>query len=196
MRRWIALLSSVVVAASSGCSSSADGSAADAEAETENDAGTVAETEADARGPTTDADADADDAIVDADARETDPNACFPFGATGECMTTAACAAIPDHSSFPGYCPGSSDIQCCIDTPDVADNPPVPAGWKLMMQSEVTPDMTTWAVAILHDPATYPMYSTTTKTFGTLTVMARVEWHPPDFLNSAVHRGVTLYEPA
>jgi hypothetical protein len=26
-------------------------------------------------------------------------------------------------------------------------------------------------------------------------VLARVEWHAPDFQNSAVHRGVTLYQP-
>jgi hypothetical protein len=32
--------------------------------------------------------------------------------------------------------------------------------------------------------------------FGTLLVLALVEWHPPDFQNSAVHRGVTLFEPA
>ena len=39
------------------------------------------------------------------------------------------------------------------------------------------------------------MFSTTTQTFGALLVMARVEWHPPDFQNDVVHRGVTLYEP-
>jgi hypothetical protein len=64
-----------------------------------------------------------------------------------------------------------------------------------MQQSQVTADMTTWAVAILNDPVTYPMFSTTTKTFGTVAVLARVEWHPPDFQNSVVHRGVTLYVP-
>ena len=55
--------------------------------------------------------------------------------------------------------------------------------------------MTTWAVSILRDPVTYPMFATTTKLFGTLNVLARVEWHPPDFQNSVVHRGVTLYVP-
>ena len=55
--------------------------------------------------------------------------------------------------------------------------------------------MTTWAVTILHDPVTYPMFATATMQFGSLTVLARVEWHPPDFQNSAIHRGVTLYEP-
>ena len=55
--------------------------------------------------------------------------------------------------------------------------------------------MTTWAVGILNDPITYPMFSTEMKTFGALTVLARVEWHPPDFQNNVVHRGVTLYAP-
>jgi hypothetical protein len=26
-------------------------------------------------------------------------------------------------------------------------------------------------------------------------VLARVEWHPPDFQNSVIHRGATLYVP-
>ena len=68
-------------------------------------------------------------------------------------------------------------------------------GGKLMAQSQVIPAMTSWAVSILNDQTTYPMYSTTTQTFGVLTVLARVEWHPPDFQNSAIHRGVTLYVP-
>jgi hypothetical protein len=116
-------------------------------------------------------------------------------GVYGECLSTAACASLGGYVSTPGFCPGPSDIECCTDAPDVADNPPVPAGWQVMPQADVTPDMTTWAVAILDDPVTYPMYSTTLRTFGSLTVMARVEWHPPDFQNSTVHRGVTLYEP-
>ncbi len=120
---------------------------------------------------------------------------CQWSGAPGTCMTAAACSAIADHSPEPGSCAGPPTVQCCIDTPDVADNPPVPAGYKLMMQSQVTPAMTNWAVAILHDPVTYPMFSTATQTFGTQKVLARVEWHPPDFQNSVVHRGVTLYVP-
>jgi hypothetical protein len=116
-------------------------------------------------------------------------------GELGDCIETSACAALGDHVSEPGHCPGPTSIQCCVKTPSVADNPPVPAGYKLMMQSEVTTDMTTWAVAILHDPVTYPMFATTTMQFGSLLVLARVEWHPPDFQNSVVHRGVTLYEP-
>jgi hypothetical protein len=121
---------------------------------------------------------------------------CAPFGAPGTCITTTACAALGDHSSYPGYCPGPANIECCIDTPDVADDPPPPAGWKLMAQSSVTSDMTTWAVTILHDTTMYPMFSTTIRQFPTLLVLARVEWHPPDFQNGIVHRGVTLYQPA
>jgi hypothetical protein len=64
-----------------------------------------------------------------------------------------------------------------------------------MMQAEVTAPMTTWAVSILNDPTDYPMFATAMMTFGTLMVLARVEWHPPDFQNGVVHRGVTLYEP-
>jgi hypothetical protein len=122
---------------------------------------------------------------------------CFvsTVGVYGECVSTSTCAALGDRVSTPGYCPGAADIECCTDAPDVADNPPVPAGWQLMAQSDVTPDMTNWAVSILNDPVTYPMFSTTLRTFGSLTVMARVEWHPPDFQNGVVHRGVTLYEP-
>ena len=121
--------------------------------------------------------------------------ACAPFGAPGVCTTVGACSAMADHSAYPGYCPGPADIQCCIVTPNVADNPPTPSGYMLMKQADVTADMTNWAVSILNDPAHYPMFSTTTRQFGALLVLARVEWHPPDFNNESVHRGVTLYEP-
>jgi hypothetical protein len=131
--------------------------------------------------------------VLDGDAGPS--NACEWGGAPGTCITLTACAALADHTSYSGECPGPATIECCITTPNVADNPPTPAGYKLMQQADVTADMTTWAVAILNDPATYPMFSTTTKTFGTQPVLARVEWHPPDFQNSVVHRGVTLYEP-
>jgi hypothetical protein len=117
------------------------------------------------------------------------------FGAPGQCIEVTACAALGHHTSYAGHCPGPANIECCIKTPSVADNPPIPAGYRLLKQSEVTQDMTTWAVDILHDTVTYPMFSTTTRTFPTLFVLARVEWHPPDFQNSAVHRGVTLYTP-
>jgi hypothetical protein len=90
----------------------------------------------------------------------------------------------------------ASDADGDVKAPSVADNPPTPVGYKPMMQSEVTAEMTAWAVTILQDPTDYPMFSTATKTFGALTVLVRVEWHPPDFQNGVVHRGVTLYEPA
>ena len=140
-----------------------------------------------------DARADAAHVVDAADAG----NGCFEskVGVFGQCMTLAACAALGPYTSTPGYCAGGSGIECCAKTPSVADNPPFPAGWSLMMQSEVTSDMTSWAVAILHDPTTYPMFSTTMRVFGSLLVMARVEWHPPDFQNQTVHRGVTLFEP-
>ncbi len=117
-------------------------------------------------------------------------------GESGTCLATAECSALGAHTSMPGYCPGPADVQCCVVTPNVADNPPIPVGYVLMAQANVTPEMTAWAVAILHDPVTYPMFSTATMTFGSQLVLARVEWHPPDFQNSVIHRGVTLYQPA
>jgi hypothetical protein len=129
------------------------------------------------------------DAAVDA---PTQPE-CEWGGAPGTCLTAAACAALPGHTAETGGC--ATGLACCILTPSVASNPPVPAGYKLMKQSDVTPAMTDWAVMILHDHVTYPMFATTTMAFGTLTVLARVEWHPPDFQNGIVHRGVTLYVP-
>jgi hypothetical protein len=133
--------------------------------------------------------------LADADASD---GGCFvsTVGTFGDCISTTDCAALGDHVSTPGYCPGPASIECCTSAPNVADNPPVPSGWKLMAQADVTPAMTTWAVEILDAPTTYPMFSTTTQLFGTLDVLARVEWHPPDFQNAAIHRGVTLYEPA
>jgi hypothetical protein len=110
-------------------------------------------------------------------------------------MEVSACAMMSGHDSTPGYCPGAASIECCALIPNVADNPPIPTGYMLMAQADVTAAMTTWAVAILDDPTTYPLFSTAKMTFGSLEVLARVEWHPPDFNNSAVHRGVTLYEP-
>jgi hypothetical protein len=34
-------------------------------------------------------------------------------GVSGQCLDTSACAALPDHESTPGLCPGASNIQCC-----------------------------------------------------------------------------------
>ena len=55
--------------------------------------------------------------------------------------------------------------------------------------------MVNWSVMIVNDPVTYPMFSTAMKTFGTSTVLARVEWIPPNLQNDVVHRGVVLYVP-
>jgi hypothetical protein len=139
-----------------------------------------------------------DTEVADTDVADTDvvdPDACFvsSWGVDGECMSVAACTDLGDHTSVSGYCPGADDVQCCTKSPNVADNPAVPDGWHLVHQSDVTADMTDWAVDILHDGTTFPMFSTTTRTFDALDVLARVEWHPPDFQNSVVHRGVTLY---
>ncbi|MGD0524273.1 MAG: hypothetical protein ABSE49_03965 [Polyangiaceae bacterium] len=117
---------------------------------------------------------------------------CEVFYVSGQCILVSSCAALGNHTSYSGYCPGPADIECCVDT----ENQPVPPGWVLMQQAQVTSAMTTWAVMILNDPSMYPMYATTTMVFGALDVMARVEWHPPDSNNEVVHRGVTLYEPA
>jgi hypothetical protein len=122
-------------------------------------------------------------------------NACSVDGNPGECMDVSMCSAMAGHTSTPGYCPGPAKIECCTLRPNVADNPPIPAGWKLMPQADVTAAMTAWAVMILHDTTDYPMFATAMMTFGTQLVMARVEWHPPDFQNMTVHRGVTLYIP-
>lgn len=191
----------IAVLGSVGCSSSAPEAPAsttnsgEAEEAGRTDASPMDATGATSDGPPTPLDAEAHDGAA-GDATDAG-NGCFDtdYGVYGDCMTTAACTALGAHTSVSGFCPGPSSIECCIDTPDVADNPPVPMGWQLMQQSMVTTAMTNWAVMILHDPAAYPMFSTTMQTFGTQLVMARVEWHPPDFQNSAVHRGVTLYVP-
>lgn len=189
----------VAVLASVGCSSSApEAPAASADSGEAEEAGRAdASPPMDATGPTSDGPpASLDGAARDGDAGD-GGNGCFDtdYGVQGDCITTASCTALGAHTSVAGFCPGPSSIECCIDTPNVADNPPVPVGWQLMQQSMVTTAMTDWAVTILHDPVTYPMFSTTMQTFGSQLVMARVEWHPPDFQNSSVHRGVTLYVP-
>ena len=81
-----------------------------------------------------------------------------------------------------------------MPAPNRINNPTVPVGYKLMAQLQVTHEMSAWAVEILRNP-TYELFASATKTFGTVTVLARVELHSPDFQNHVVHRGVTLYEP-
>src|SRR5260221_13579550 len=74
-------------------------------------------------------------------------------------------------------------------------NPPIASGYGLMKQLAVTQAMTAWAVEILRAPQKYPMFATVMRAFDGISVLARVEWHAPDFQNHAVHRGVTLYAP-
>jgi hypothetical protein len=175
------------------CSGSSSPSSPDAMTESPPHAGD------DAGHPARDAARDVAKGEVGSDAEVSDASdagvSCSVDGNPGQCITVTACAALAAHSSTPGYCPGPADIECCTLTPNVADNPPTPSGYELMPQADVTPAMTAWAVMILDDPTTYPMFATAMMTFGSLDVLARVEWHPPDFQNSAVHRGVTLYEP-
>lgn len=76
----------------------------------------------------------------------------------------------------------------------MATNPPIPAGFKLLAQSSVSAAMTAWAVRILRDPVQFPMFATDSQHFESRSLLARVEWHPPNFHNSVTHRGVTLYE--
>jgi hypothetical protein len=54
-------------------------------------------------------------------------------GKSGECMDTSACAALGNHESTPGYCPGPTNIQCCTATTP----PPVDAAAEV---GEPTPD--------------------------------------------------------
>jgi hypothetical protein len=37
-------------------------------------------------------------------------------GDMGVCMLTSACAALGQHVSTPGYCPGPDDVECCTST--------------------------------------------------------------------------------
>jgi formylglycine-generating enzyme len=38
---------------------------------------------------------------------------CAVLGVPGSCIDTAACAAMTDELSTPGYCPGPASIECC-----------------------------------------------------------------------------------
>jgi MYXO-CTERM domain-containing protein len=42
-------------------------------------------------------------------------------GESGVCMVTSSCAALGNHVSTPGFCPGPDDVQCCTATTQVAD---------------------------------------------------------------------------
>jgi MYXO-CTERM domain-containing protein len=52
------------------------------------------------------------------DAGSGDTPCTVPGAGAGECMPTTDCAALPGHTSTPGYCPGAADIQCCTGPAD------------------------------------------------------------------------------
>lgn len=109
-------------------------------------------------------------------------------------LVTAGCGgAAREESSAPIVVP-TVPPGSCPRKPEEAANPPVPAGWVQVKDAKVTPDMAAWAADIVNHGKAYPMCSSTLQTFGTTMVLARVEWHPPDFNVEKVHRGVTLYE--
>ena len=133
------------------------------------------------------------------------PNPCGKGPVTCACACGGACTIAGGTGGVTVTCAprvDAGDAAEAADAPDadasppsVSQNPPVPAGWGLIPQPEITPDMIDWSVMILDDPTTYPMFSTAMRTFGVVTVLARVEWHAPDAQDAVVHRGVTLYEP-
>jgi len=53
-------------------------------------------------------------------------NACTVGGVPGTCMEMADCAALPEHASSAGYCPGPSTIQCCTPYGTALCDPNVP----------------------------------------------------------------------
>lgn len=109
-------------------------------------------------------------------------------------LAATGCGGAARERAAPAVVVPSVRAESCRRKPDVAANPPVPAGWVQVKDSAVTPAMTAWATEIVKNRKAYPMCSSTTQTFGAATILARVEWHPPDFNVATVHRGVTLYE--
>lgn len=101
----------------------------------------------------------------------------------------------PDPTPEPSSPPVVPSKQPASDTHSVSQNPSIPAGYTYMQQPSVTPPMATWASAVLHDAATYPMFSTASQVFDGRTILARVEYHPPSKQNPTVHRGVSLLQP-
>jgi hypothetical protein len=75
---------------------------------------------------------------------------------------------------------------------DLHANPPFPPNTTLLANSVVTPAMSQWAVQVLHD-ASVPLFGTVARTIDGIALVARKEWHPPDFQNHVWHTGVTLY---
>ncbi len=57
--------------------------------------------------------------VDDGGAPDTGGTSCFvpSLGESGQCMLTTDCAALGNHVSTPGYCPGPNDIECCTAIP-------------------------------------------------------------------------------
>jgi hypothetical protein len=122
-------------------------------------------------------------------------SACVAFSfALGLVATACGGAAREEGPAVPVLVAPVVSPEACPRKPEVAANPPVPAGWVQVKDAKVTPEMATWAAEIVNHGKSYPMCSSTLQTFGVATILARVEWHPPDFNVDTVHRGVTLYE--
>jgi hypothetical protein len=109
-------------------------------------------------------------------------------------MEMSACSALGGHKSIPGLCGGPASIECCASEPLVENNPPTPAGWRLVPQNRVSTQMTEWATKIANSPSEYPLGAIAQQSFGGIEVMARIEWHSADSGHDFVHRGVTLYQ--
>lgn len=71
-------------------------------------------------------------------------------------------------------------------------NPPPPANTQPMRNKEVTPDMTQWAIAVLHD-GSVPLFGVVRNTLDGVALVARKEWHAPEPAIPHWHYGVTLY---
>jgi hypothetical protein len=74
--------------------------------------------------------------------------------------------------------------------PNLGDPPPPLPGFQILKDSEVTPELTAFAVEVLN--GTTPLHGTVSRSVP-FTVLARVETHPPGPRNPAPHEGVTLY---
>lgn len=74
---------------------------------------------------------------------------------------------------------------------------PLPAGALPLAGHLVTPEMSSWATAILRDSGTYPMGAVARATIAGLELAARVEvhtwWGADPSRPDEPHRGVSLY---
>src|SRR5215510_8579733 len=67
---------------------------------------------------------------------------------------------------------------------------------RILRQSEVTQQMTDWAIGIRDNPYGYPLNAEAERTFDGRAIVARVEIHTNPTAENPVphpHRGITLY---